>query len=65
MCACTAFVLWHVQAQEFSMEELIAAAEATHNANLAIADVEAAFLEGEHSCLLRCAIHSDGVSHTF
>jgi 30S ribosomal protein 3 len=34
------------EAQEFSMEELIAAAEATHNANLAIADVEAAFLEG-------------------
>jgi hypothetical protein len=46
------------------MEELIAAAEATHNANLAIADVEAAFLEGEHSCLLLCAIDSDGVSHT-
>lgn len=30
------------------MEELIAAAESTHNANLAVADVEAAFLEGEH-----------------
>lgn len=39
-----------VQAQEFSMEELIAAAESTHNANLAFADVEAAFLEGKHSC---------------
>jgi hypothetical protein len=31
------------------MEELIQAAEATHVANLAIADVEAAFLEGESS----------------
>lgn len=33
--------------QEWSMEELIQAAEATHAANLAIADVEAAFLEGK------------------
>lgn len=32
--------------QEWSMEELIQAAEATHLANLAVADVEAAFLEG-------------------
>jgi hypothetical protein len=29
------------------MEELIQAAEATHLANLAVADVEAAFLEGK------------------
>jgi hypothetical protein len=29
------------------MAELVEAAEATHLANLAVADVEAAFLEGE------------------
>jgi len=32
--------------QEWSIEELVQAAESTHYANLAVADVEAAFLEG-------------------
>jgi hypothetical protein len=32
--------------REFSMEELVAAAEATHYANLAVADLEAEFLKG-------------------
>jgi len=33
--------------QDWSIEDLIQAAESTHYANLAVADVEAAFLEGE------------------
>lgn len=32
--------------QAFSMDQLMSAAEATHYANMAVADVEAAFLEG-------------------
>lgn len=35
--------------QDWSIEDLIQAAESTHYANLAVADVEAAFLEGRPS----------------
>ena len=37
---------------DLSAEELVAAAEATHLSSLAVADIEAAFLEGEHRWIL-------------
>lgn len=34
--------------QDFSLEDLVAAAEETHLSSLSVADIEAEFLEGEH-----------------